>query len=328
MYNSVVALTRCSDYSRIKIAEAIAREFELLGGVEKFVKRGDKVLVKPNLIAPRPRSCATQTDPAVILETVRLLKDFGAKPFVGDSPAWGDVFGCVRQLELAEPLKKMAVPVRGLGRAKKCQVGLDGTRVGVSSVALEADVIVNLPKLKTHQQVVATFAVKNMFGCVSGKKKAYWHFARGGNADKFCKLLIEIYRFLNPAVTIIDGVVAMDGPGPIRGRARELGWLIGGTDPVACEVICSKLIGIEPQDVPIIKTAKRLGFGCSEIEGIKTVGDCLAEHICTDFKLAEPIPIRFSLPHVCKSICKQMLLLGQSGVKSITGCSAVRRPAE
>jgi uncharacterized protein (DUF362 family) len=313
-----VALTRCTNYSEAQVFEAIARQFELLGGVEKFVKRGDSVLVKPNLIAPKSRRCATQTDPAIILETVRLLKDFGAKPFVGDSPAWGNVFGCVRALRLEEPLKKMAVPVRELGKAKKCRIGRDGTSVGISSVALEADVIINLAKLKTHQQLVATFAVKNMFGCVSGKQKAYWHFARGKNAEDFCELLIDIYKFLNPAVVIIDGVIAMDGPGPIRGRARELGWLIGGTEPIACETICSKLISIEPQEVPIIKTARRMGFGCSDPEKIKLVGDCLTENICTDFKLAEPVPIRFSLPHVCKSICKQILLLAKSGIKSVT----------
>jgi len=95
MPNPTVTLIRCTDYSEAKIAEAIARHFELLGGMDKFVKPGDTVLLKPNFITPRRRRYATQTDPAVIVETARLLKDFGARPFVGDSPAWGDVFSCV-----------------------------------------------------------------------------------------------------------------------------------------------------------------------------------------------------------------------------------------
>ena len=116
MCNPTVTLIRCTDYSQAKIAEAIARQFELLGGLEKFVSRGDTVLLKPNFIAPKSRRHATQTDPAVILETARLLTDFGAKPFVGDSPAWADVFSCVKALKLEETLKKLSVPVKQLDK--------------------------------------------------------------------------------------------------------------------------------------------------------------------------------------------------------------------
>ena len=312
MLSPAVILTRCSDYSEAKIAEAISRQFELLGGLEKFVRRGDSVLLKPNLIAPRSRRCATQTDPAVIIETARLLKDFGVRPFVGDSPAWGNVFTCVKKLGLEEPLKKLSVPVKQLNKPKRCSVGVNGTKVGISSVALDADVIINLPKFKTHQQVVATFAVKNMFGCVSGKRKPFWHFARGGSYEDFCELLIGIFKFLKPALTIIDAVTVMDGPGPIRGRARGLGYLIGGTEPVACETICCELVNIRPEELPMIKTARQMGFGCWERDKIKVVGDDFPQTVCTDFELPKLIPLRFTFLHVCKSICKQVLLLAKS----------------
>jgi uncharacterized protein (DUF362 family) len=154
-----------------------------------------------------------------------------------------------------------------------------------------------------------------MFGCVSGKRKALWHFIKGRRQDEFCELLIDIYRYLKPALTIIDAVTAMDGPGPIRGRARPLGWLIGGTEPIACETICAKLINIEPEDIPIIKTAKQTGFGCSDPAKIKIAGDDFPQSVCTDFILPEMIPIRFSLLHVCKSISKQILLLSKSTAK-------------
>jgi uncharacterized protein (DUF362 family) len=317
MPNPTVILSRCSDYSQTRIAKALQRQFALLGGLEKFVKPGDTVLLKPNFIAPRSRRHATQTHPAVILETARLLKDFGAKPFVGDSPAWGNVFTCVKALKLEEPLKKLSVPVKQLDKPKKCLIGTKNTRVGISSVALEADVIINLPKFKSHQQLTATFAVKNMFGCVSGKRKPLWHFKKGGNAQDFCELLIDIFKFLNPAFTIIDAVVAMDGRGPIRGRTRPLGWLIGGTDPIACETICAKLIGIEPKNVPIIKTARQIGFGCSDTAKIEIAGDDFPQNICTDFQLPKMVPIRFSLLHVCKSICKQILLLTKASIKKL-----------
>jgi len=315
--NPIVALTRCTDYSEPNITSAIARQFELLGGVGKFVRRGDSVLLKPNFIAPRSSRHATQTHPAVIIAVARLLKDFGARPFVADSPAWSNTQVCARVLKLDEPLRKMDVPIKQLDEPKKCRFGGRGTRVGISTVALDADVIINLPKFKSHQQLLATFAVKNMFGCVSGKHKALWHFSKGHNESEFCELLIDIYKFLKPAVTIIDGVIAMDGPGPIRGRARSLGWLIGGTEPIACETTCARLVDIEPASLPFVKTANKMGFGCPDPQAIEIVGDEFPQSPCTDFELPQLIPIRFSLLHVCKSICKQILLLSRAAVKKL-----------
>ena len=315
MSRPVVALTRCDNYNPPKIADAVRRQFELLGGLEKFVRAGDTVLLKPNFIAPKSRRHATQTDPAVIIEVARLLKDFGARPFVADSPAWSTTANCAKALKLDESLKSLGVPLKDLDRPKRIRIGEQGTRVGISSVALDADVIINLPKFKAHQQLVATFAVKNMFGCVTGKEKAIWHFLKGGKANDFCRLLIDIYQYMNPALTIIDAVTVMEGHGPINGRARPLGWLIGGTDPIACETICAKLIGIEPEDLLIVQTARQIGFGCSDFTQIETAGDDFSRHICTDFELLDLVPIRFSFLHVCKSICKQIILLTKAIMK-------------
>ena len=315
MPDSIVALTRCKDYSQSEVVEALERQFKLLGGLEKFISHGDAVLIKPNFIAPKSRRKATQTDPAVVIETARLLKDFGAKPFVGDSPAWGNVYGCVKALKIEESLKELSVPVRQLNKPKVCRIGNDGTMVSISSIALEADVIINLPKLKSHQQLMGTFAVKNMFGCVCGKQKAFWHFARGASSESFCEFLIDVFRFLNPALTIIDGIVAMQGPGPLGGSARQLGWLIGGSEPIACENVCARLIGIEPGELPMIKAAKKMGFGCFDEVSIKTVGDDFSRGVCTDFDHPELIAVRFSLVHIFRSICKQLLLLGTSSLK-------------
>jgi len=109
-----VAVTRCETYNPQAVAEALQKQFALLGGVEKFVKRGDRVLIKPNFIAPHSRRHATQTHPAVVLELARLLKDFGAKPFVGDSPAWSNVFTCVKKLKLDKDLAALDVSVKEL----------------------------------------------------------------------------------------------------------------------------------------------------------------------------------------------------------------------
>ncbi len=305
-----VAVTRCTDYQADEITQAIDRQFSLLGGLDRFISRGDTVLLKPNFISAKPRSEAVQTDPAVILAVAQLVKDLGAKPFIGDSPAWRNVFACIKVLELEEALKKLGVPVKQLNRPKRCRVA--GSSIGISTVALEADRIINLPKLKTHQQLVATFAVKNMFGCVCGKEKAFQHLARGKFYEDFCRMLIEIYKLLAPVVTIIDGVVAMEGPGPIRGEAKPLGFLIGGTDPMACEAVCCELIDSKPEELPMIRTARQLGFGCSDMNQINVVGDDYTDFVCTDFQLAEQIPIGFSFGHVCKSVVKQLILLTKS----------------
>jgi len=309
--DTTVAVTRCETYEPPAVAEAIERQFALLGGVERFVKRGDRVLIKPNFIAPRSRRHATQTHPAVVLEVARLLKDFGARPFVGDSPAWSNVFTCVKKLNLDKDLAKLDVPVKQLDKPKWCRLSERNPKVGISSAALEADVIINLPKLKTHQQLVATFAVKNMFGCVSGKRKALWHLTRGKHTNDFCKLLIEIYKHLSPVLTIIDGVAAMDRGGPIHGRTRDLGWLIAGQDPIACETVCSELVNINVEDLPIVSQAKAMSFGCHDREKIQTLGEDYSKNITTDFQLPTLVPVGFSLLHVCKSVCKQILLLAR-----------------
>ena len=307
-----VALIRCQNYEPASVAPAIRRQVDLLGGLETFVKRGDSVLIKPNFIAPRSHHhSAAQTHPAVILEVARMLKDCGARPFVADSPAWADTAACARALELTEPLQKLGVPIRQLDNPKKCRLPRGGPRVGLSSVALDADAIINLPKFKAHQQLTATFAVKNMFGCVSGKHKALWHFRKGDDPAEFCKMLIGIYEHLAPVLTIIDGIVAMEGQGPIRGPSRPLGWLIAGTDPIACELICCSLIGMAPDTVPIIRTARQIGFGCSDPAQIEVAGDALPATPCPDFVMPELMPIKFSFLHICRSLAKQLLLLAR-----------------
>jgi uncharacterized protein (DUF362 family) len=317
MPNPTVTLNRCADYSEGEIAKAISTQFEVLGGVGTFVRAGDSVLLKPNLIAPKSERYATQTHPAVIIAVARLLKDFGARPFVGDSPAWSNVFACVKALKLEEPLRKLSVPVKQLDNPRWTRVGKSNTKVGISSVALDADVIINMPKFKTHQQMVATFAVKNMFGCVAGKRKALWHFTKGKRERVFCELLIDIFEYLKPAVTIIDGVVAMDGAGPIGGRSRTLGWIIGGTDPMSLETICCKLVNIKPDELPILTTARQMGLPCPDEDNIKILGDDFPESICMDFELPELIPLRFSLLHVFKSIGKQIILLAKAAIMRI-----------
>ena len=307
-----VSLTKCNDYEPVNVRAALLKHFNLHGGISAFVSRGDKVLVKPNMIAPKPASCAVQTDPAVIIELAKILLDFGAKPFVADSSAWANAAVCAEALGIVEPLKKLGVRIKQLSRPVKCTLEHSGTKIGISSVALEADKIINLPKLKTHQQLVATIAVKNMFGCVSGKAKAIWHYRKGATSENFCTMLIDIYKLLGPVLTIIDAVVAMEGPGPIRGNPKKLGWLVASVDPMAAEVICCDLIGFNPEQLPLIRAAEKIGFGCTNKQNIQVVGDLLPDDPHLGLVPAEQTPLRFTPARIVKSVLRQIFILVKS----------------
>jgi uncharacterized protein (DUF362 family) len=307
-----VSLVKCSDYNSQAVHSAILKHFELQGGIESFISKGDKVLIKPNMIAPKPASCATQTDPAVIIELAKILLDFGAKPFVADSPAWANMAACAEAIGIVEPLNKLGVQIKQLRRPVYRRLEHSGAKIGISSVALDADKIINLPKLKTHQQLVATIAVKNIFGCVSGKAKAIWHYRKGATFDDFCTMLIDIYKLLNPVITIVDGVVMMEGPGPISGNPRKLGWLIGAVDPMAAEIVCCDLIGLSVEQLPMVATARKIGFGCTDRKNIQIVGDSPSAESQIEIVPAELTPLIFTPVRIVKSILKQIFILVKS----------------
>ncbi len=302
-----LALVGCNDYIAQNVQSSLHRVFALLGGTEKFFAKGDRVLIKPNLIIPAGPDCPAVTHPSVIIEAARLVKDCSALPMVGDSPAWGNTHACLESLGIVDELKKIGVRITPLD--KTVRIKLDGSWVKLSRTALEADCILNLPKLKSHQQLGATFAVKNMFGCVVGKQKPLWHFARGSDPERFCTLLIEIYKKLSPSLNIIDAVVAMEGQGPIRGNPKHIGVIVASKDPIACERICCRRIGIDPARLPIIQTAEKIGFGCRSLDEISILGDDWQKFVCPDFRQAQLTPLRFTLPRICKSAAKQLLIL-------------------
>ena len=306
---ATVAVARCDNYQADNVKQALARVFSLLS-VENLISRGDKVLLKPNFIAPKPKETAAQTDPAIILAVAQLVKDMGGKPFIGDSPAWGNVTACIDALDLKEPLRRLSVPIKQLNKPHHIKIA--GTSIGISSVALEADKIINLPKLKAHQQLIATLAVKNMFGCVSGKKKAFFHFTKGKDPQEFCLMLLELYKTLNPIVTIIDSVVAMEAMGPLRGLPRPLGFILGGQDPISCEAVCCKIINVAPEQMPMIQAAKTIGFGCENLDRINIVGDDYKNFVCRDFQIPPQVSLRFSFAHICRSIGKQIITLAKT----------------
>ncbi|MEK7850588.1 MAG: DUF362 domain-containing protein, partial [Deltaproteobacteria bacterium] len=174
---SKVVLKRCPDYDPEKVYNSIAESVELLGGISSFVKRGEKLLLKPNLLSAKAVEKAVTTHPAVIEAVIRLVKDSGAKPFIGDSPG----IGSAEQVAAKSGIKKVAdrygVQIVNLsdGIQVENRKGKMFKRLDLSKTAYEADGIINLPKLKTHVMMTMTLGVKNLFGCVPGKRKISWH---------------------------------------------------------------------------------------------------------------------------------------------------------
>lgn len=308
-HQHTVAIQRCSSYDPQQVYVAIGRQLELLGGADHFFQKGQRVLIKPNLIVPKPSDVPAQTHPEVIYAIARIVKEAGGFPVVGDSPAWSTTAGCLKALGIDQRLRELDAEIVNLNKPVRMEIA--GANVGISRIALEADAIINLPKFKAHQQLGATFAFKNMYGCVcglAGKEKAYWHFARGKEYESFCRMIIGIYQKLNPVLNIIDGIVAMEGQGPINGQPRDVGYLIAGTDPTACERVCCDLVGFNPNDLPLLQTAEKMVPGSMTVP-VDSVGDIFDAPACPDFKPAFQTPLRFSFKHICKSIAKQMLML-------------------
>jgi uncharacterized protein (DUF362 family) len=314
---SAVAVRHCRTYDPERVYACVCSLFDHLGGVERFIRPGMRVLIKPNLIVPKPPSVPAQTHPEVIYAVARRITEAGARVLVGDSPAWSDSAGCLKALGVHDRLRELNVEIVQLNRPVRTRI--EGAIIGLSRVALEADAIINLPKLKAHQQLGATFALKNMYGCIcglGGKEKAYWHFARGHDKDLFCRMVVGVYQKLSPVLTIIDGIVAMEGQGPINGHPRQVGYLVAGVDPVACERVCCDLVGFRSTDLPLLQAAVKMNFGQPFSQPVEILGDRFDSPVCPDFKPATLTPLRFSFVRILKSITKQLAILMKSALSS------------
>ncbi|HSW47091.1 MAG TPA: DUF362 domain-containing protein [Phycisphaerae bacterium] len=308
---ATVVIARADSYEPGVLRPAIGEAVEACGGWGRLVRPGDRVLVKPNCISHVPPDCPAQTHPAVILEVCRQLLEFGARPFVGDSPAWGSLHGALRALGIIEDLNHLGVPIVPFKRPVKADNprGKVFTRLTVDAAALEADAIVNLPKLKAHRQLLLTAAIKNMFGCVSGRRKAWWHVKAGSYENYFGLMLVETFEMLRPTISILDAVVAMEGNGPISGTPRRLGLVLASTDGPALERIAAELVGIKPSRLRTLQAAIELGIGTPHREHIRVAGaDLDAVRIC-DFQMPRMMPIGFSIPRLVKGAFKNAWIL-------------------
>jgi uncharacterized protein (DUF362 family) len=280
-----------------------------LGGMSSIVKKGDRVLLKPNLLTgSRPtKECTTR--PELVYCVAKMVIDAGGKPFLGDSPAFGSAKGIAKAnglLPLAEELGLPIVEFHGKRYETEGEGELQNLRL--SKEAMDADVVINLPKVKSHMQLTLTLGVKNLFGCVPGKMKAWWHMEAGKDVERFAQMLIETARTINPELTILDGIIGHEGNGPSAGEPKELGVLAAACDVFALDRVMVEILGVKPLDVPTVAAAIKSGL-CSDLSAIEIVGDPIAKLQSQDWKLpATMMPIDFGMPRVLKSTFKHLYI--------------------
>jgi len=285
-----VSLVKCSSYDPEEIHSAVKTSIDLLGGISSFVKSGQKILIKPNILAPFKAERAATTHPAVVEAVIRQVLEAGANPCVGESPGVGKPEYAAQAAGILEVCKKYSVPFIGLNTQVEINNPEAGRfkRIYMAREVLEAEAIINIPKFKTHGLLAVTGAVKNLFGCVPGITKSQYHYKVQRRAE-LGLLIMDIYRFLRDKVklSIMDAVCAMEGEGPSAGAPYNLGLIGASGDAMALDEVFCRIVGQNPQAVPTLYPLGKIEIKGEPLEKLRV----------HDFKTVEFFPeSAFHLP--------------------------------
>jgi len=303
-----VNFIKATSYEVEKLRESLETILEPLGGITAFVKNGDRVLLKPNLLTGSRPTAECTTRPEIVYAVANMVIEAGGKPFLGDSPAFGSARGVALANGYEPILEELDIPVIEFHGKRYEIVNNNFNHLLLSKETMEADVVINLPKVKSHAQLVLTLGVKNLFGCVPGKMKAWWHMEAGKNTSRFAEMLVETAQAINPNLTIIDGIVGHDGNGPSGGEPRPLGILGCSINVFALDRAMVEILNVPPEKVPTVAASMRLGMS-PELDAIDFVGlhpDLLQ---IDDWQLpSKYMPIDFGMPRVIKSTFKHLYI--------------------
>lgn len=306
--NPSVSLLEAHTYEVKALEQKIKELLAPLGGIARFVKPGDRVLLKPNLLTGgRPaKECITR--PEVVYCVAKLVQAAGGQPFVGDSPAFGSARGVAASNGLLEWAAKGNFPIVELHGRRYPVAAREFDHFLLSKEAMEADVVINLPKVKSHVQLTVTLGVKNLFGCVPGKMKAWWHMEAGKDRQRFGTMLVETAQAINPALTILDGIIGHEGNGPSGGEPRDLGILAAADNVFALDRVMVEVLSIDPATVPTLVESHRLGLA-PMLADIAFPLRHPAELAVDGWKLPEQMtPIDFGAPRVLRSTFKHLYI--------------------
>jgi len=323
---SCVSIVKCENYQEKEVYECARQAVNLVGGMKEIVKAGQNVLLKVNLLSAQPPEKAITTHPLVVGAMVRLVKEAGGNPWVGDAAPYEgagreDAFNIAGIREVVE---KEGGEIVNFSRTGYEKIKIPGARqlkeIYIAKPILDTDVVISLPKLKTHELTFLTGAVKNFFGCVPSSDRFRAHAL--AREEKFAQAVVDIYSVCRPSFALMDAIVAMEGEGPSVGDPVKLGLLLASPDPVSLDIAASWITGFKPSDILTSVNAVERGMGPLNFENIEVVGCRIDEVARSDFKKPSayrgkikralirtftPIGLRFfrTFPAVKDSICEK-----------------------
>lgn len=273
-----VAIVECPGYDPETVQDAVNRLAGLLGGWEKFVRPGENIVIKPNLLIRKSPDEAVTTHPSVIEAAARSVIGAGGRAVIAESP--GGPFNprilqwVYKGCGLVEAAERSGAALNFNTAETTLKVPAGGIVAGVTVLeeVARADGVVSISKLKTHGLTRMTGAVKNLFGVIPGLKKAEYHCRMPG-AKEFSAMLVDVARALSPRLHLMDAVVGMEGEGPSGGEPVQVGLLLGSVCPFALDLVAAALVGIRAEEVPTIAVSIERGYISGKLSDVSLLGD-------------------------------------------------------
>lgn len=325
-----VSLVRCNDYNYELVKKAMEESFENLGGIDKYINPGEKILLKVNLLMKKSPEEATTTHPIFVKALAELLINYGAEVIIGDSPGGPFNTSALRGVYKACGMEAIASQVGATLNYNtnsvdvKNEDGLILKRINTIEILKKVDKVISVSKLKTHGMMMFTGAVKNMFGVVAGLEKAEYHVRMPNNVD-FSNALVDICVASKPVLSFMDGIVGMEGAGPSAGDPRQVGAVIASTSPYHLDVAATYVIGLEPTKVPTVQRCVERGLCMGNFEDIKLLGEDIQAFRVDDYVVPEIRSIDLlegKLPKFMRDILNGLLQPKPIFIHSIcVGCS-------
>ncbi len=283
--SETVALAVCNTYDKNELAASIRKIFAL-APLEKI--KGKKILLKPNILSDTSPEKAVTTRPEFVREVIIFLQGKGAAEiYVGDSPGLPGTGFKGERCGIAAVAAETGALWADFSE-KKVTISSKTAKVQkefhVTSFVHTVDMIISLPKLKTHQLMFFTGAVKNLFGLVPGLAKSPFH-VRYPARNAFGEMILDLLEAVKPSYAIMDGIIGMEGPGPANGTPRPVKIILGSTNPVALDIIAASIIGYDPFVIPTNALALKRNFGIKTLNDIIVSGEHLHDVTIENYRL-------------------------------------------
>jgi uncharacterized protein (DUF362 family)/Pyruvate/2-oxoacid:ferredoxin oxidoreductase delta subunit len=267
--NNRVAILRCADYEGESLYAGLKNAADLAGG---FDVRGKTVLLKPNIVYDSAPEKAIVTHPAFLEAVIRLVKEGGAKRIlVGDSPGLQKPGFTAKISGLGEAARRNGAEWVDFTQNKTeiaCPDGKTLKQFTVAGAVTEADCIISLPKLKTHQLMYFTGAMKNLFGLIPSVLKSAMH-VRLPSRDAIASMIVDLNAALMADYSFMDAVIGMEGPGPGSGTPRKIGLVLASANLLALDAAACAIIGYPPAKIPVCREALSRGIWLKDFADIE-----------------------------------------------------------